>query len=69
MANLTRVDCKLTNCAFLVRPADNPGTFCNHGDKKHHLAADTCPLYRPDWTKSTDQIAALRKRFGIATPK
>lgn len=69
MANLTRVECKLTNCAFLVQPADNPGIFCNHSDKKHHLAEEPCPLYRPDWTKSNDQVAALRKRFGMAATK
>ena len=69
MSSLTHVDCKLSNCAFQVRPADTPGVFCSHSDKKHHLYEETCPLYRPDWTKSNAQADALRKRFGIATPK
>ena len=69
MANLVRVACKLSNCAFFTRQPDNPGDFCSHADKKHHLYEEVCPLYRPDWTKSNGQVEALRKRFGMATPK
>ena len=66
MASPIRVECKHENCVFVVKQPGSKDLYCKHDDKKHHLTEETCPLYRPDWTKSTDQIEALRKRFGIA---
>lgn len=61
MSPALRVDCDRKDCAFYTTREDDYACYCTNPNKKHHLIEDSCPLYRPDWSKSADQIERFKK--------
>ena len=65
MSSELRVVCRMPDCVFFTtKPGLAAGVcYCTHAEKSHHVADDSCPLYRKDWSKAEEKVAALRKRF------
>jgi hypothetical protein len=59
----------MTNCLYYTSHTGDSACYCKHPDKPHHMMEPKCPLYRPDWSKATNQVDDLRKRFGIPGKK
>jgi hemolysin-activating ACP:hemolysin acyltransferase len=67
MSPALRVECNKKDCAFYTTRDNEPVCYCTHPNKRHHLIEDNCPLYRPDWSKSANQIdkfKRIRRRNG-----
>jgi hypothetical protein len=47
------VFCKLAECTYYeARSEANPdNAICSHPNKREHLSAPACPLFRLDWMK------------------
>ena len=52
MSSTIRVFCTQSDCLYYApEPSNAAQCQCSHTDKKHHMDAGRCPLYRMDWQK------------------